>query len=399
MAFQLNDQQLDGIKKVIKWYFSETYRKSWFVVSGVAGSGKSTIVSIAIKMLGLPLQNVIFCTLTGKASLVLRIKGNPSNTIHKTFYSVFKTRNSFGFHLKKHIDSSIKLIVVDEAAMVSQPMIDDILSFGTPVLFLGDHNQLPPIFGPNRMMCLENADVRLTQAMRQSDSSGILTLANMAINGESITLGQYGASKVVRYSDIYDKMQDYDMILTYSNGTRRAVNQIVRQRLGRKSVYPEKGDKLICLANNYNYQIEYDDIPIYVINGLIGICQEDATISSDDSLELCNVNFVPDFLPAEKQYEFSLKCFMEIFEQYTKDVRKDAFIQALYDDSLDDETLGNIAMVDYGYGLTVHKSQGSEARNVLVLASDFKGPVDTYKKWLYTAITRGKESVTIAFDI
>lgn len=399
MAFQLNDQQLDGIKKVIKWYFSETYRKSWFVVSGVAGSGKSTIVSIAIKMLGLPLQNVIFCTLTGKASLVLRIKGNPSNTIHKTFYSVFKTRNSFGFHLKKHIDSSIKLIVVDEAAMVSQPMIDDILSFGTPVLFLGDHNQLPPIFGPNRMMCLENADVRLTQAMRQSDSSGILALANMAINGESITLGQYGASKVVRYSDIYDKMQDYDMILTYSNGTRRAVNQIVRQRLGRKSVYPEKGDKLICLANNYNYQIEYDDIPIYVINGLIGICQEDATISSDDSLELCNVNFVPDFLPAEKQYEFSLKCFMEIFEQYTKDVRKDAFIQALYDDSLDDETLGNIAMVDYGYGLTVHKSQGSEAKNVLVLASDFKGPVDTYKKWLYTAITRGKESVTIAFDI
>lgn len=350
-------------------------------------------------MLGIPSQNVIFCTLTGKASLVLRVKGNPSNTIHKTFYSVFKTRNSFGFHLKKHIDSSIKLIVVDEAAMVSQPMIEDILSFGTPVLFLGDHNQLPPIFGANKMMTLENADVRLTQAMRQSDSSGILTLANMAINGEPMNIGQYGASKVVRYNDIYDKMQDYDMILTYSNGTRRAVNQIVRQQLGRKSIYPEKGDKLICLANNYNYQIDYDDIPIYVINGLIGICQEDATISSEESLELCNVNFIPDFLPAEDKYKFNLKCFMEIFEQYAKDVRKDAFIQALYDDSLDDETLGNIAMVDYGYGLTVHKSQGSEAKNVLVLASDFKGPVDTYNKWLYTAITRGKESVTVAFDI
>lgn len=369
------------------------------MVSGVAGSGKSTIVSIAIKMLGIPLQNVIFCTLTGKASLVLRIKGNPSNTIHKTFYSVFKTKNSFGFHLKKHIDPTIKLIVVDEAAMVPQPMVEDILSFGTPVLFLGDHNQLPPIFGPNKIMVPGMCDTRLTQVMRQSDSSGILILANMAIQGLPIKLGQYNASKVVRYSDIYDKMHEYDMIITYSNGTRRVVNHLVRQQLGRKSIYPEKGDKLICLMNNYNYQIEYEDIPIYVINGLVGYAETPSKTIADGSLELCNFEFVPEFLPNEPQYRFNIKCFMEIFEQYSKDIRKEAFIQAMYDDSVDEEKLGSIAMVDYGYAITCHKSQGSEAKNVLVLASDFKGSQDTYNKWLYTAITRAKDSVTVAFDI
>lgn len=397
--FQLNDQQLDGIKKIIKWYFSETYRKNYFVCSGKAGSGKSTIVSIAIKMLGIPLQNVIFCTLTGKASLVLRIKGNPSNTIHKTFYSVFKTRNSFGFHLKKHIDPTIKLIVVDEAAMVPQPMVEDILSFGTPVLFLGDHNQLPPIFGSNKVMVPEACDVRLTKVMRQSDSSGILTLADMAIEGAQIPLGQYNASKVVRYSDIIDEMYKYDMIVTYSNATRRIVNQMVRNQLGRTSVYPEKGDKLLCLMNNYNYQLDYEDIPIYVINGLMGYTSEDSTIINDDNLELCNLKFTPDFLPKDEKYQFNVKCYMEIFEQYQKDIKKDAFIQALYDNTLDDEYLGNITMVDYGYASTCHKLQGSEAKNVLVLASDFKGPQDVYQKWLYTAITRAKESVTVAFDI
>ena len=136
--FKLNDQQLDAIKKLVKWYFCESIEKNVFTIFGIAGSGKSTVVNIAIKMLGLPLSDVIFCTLTGKASLVLRMKGNPSNTIHRTFYSTFKKGNSFLFSLKKKISSNIKLIVVDEVSMVTKKMLEDILSFGTPVLALGD---------------------------------------------------------------------------------------------------------------------------------------------------------------------------------------------------------------------------------------------------------------------
>jgi exodeoxyribonuclease-5 len=396
MAITLNTEQLESIRKMITWYYKDSYKKHWFVQVGGAGTGKSTIVSIAIKMLGIPMNNVIFCTLTGKASLVLRIKGNPSNTIHKTFYSVYKTRNSFGFHLKKHIDPTIKLIVVDEAAMVSQPMVEDILSFGTPTLFLGDSNQLPPIFGANKIMLPENADGRLTKPMRQSDSSGILDLAVKAINGEEIPFGQYKASKVVRLQDVIDDMYKYDMILTYSNATRRLVNRVVRNQLGFTSIYPQKGDKLLCLMNNYRYCIDYDDIPIYLINGLVGYAETDWNEIDYNGMSVGNFKFRPEFIENDC---FDVKCFMEIFEQYTKDIKKDPFISELYDENIDDESLGDIGMIDYGYGLTVHKSQGSEAKNVLVLASDFKGPPDVYNKWLYTAVTRAKESVTIAYDI
>ena len=124
--FTLNSQQLDAVKKCVKWYFTQSYEKHYFAIGGVAGSGKSTVVNIIIKMLGLSETDVIFCTLTGKASLVLRMKGNPSNTIHKTFYSVYKKGNSFLFSLKKRISSTIKLIVIDEVSMVTAKMLEDI---------------------------------------------------------------------------------------------------------------------------------------------------------------------------------------------------------------------------------------------------------------------------------
>ena len=49
--FTLNNQQLDAVKKCVKWYFTQSYEKHYFAIGGVAGSGKSTVVNIIIKML------------------------------------------------------------------------------------------------------------------------------------------------------------------------------------------------------------------------------------------------------------------------------------------------------------------------------------------------------------
>lgn len=124
-------------------------------------------------MLGLTNNDVVFATLTSKASLVLRLKGNPSNTIHKTFYSVYKSGKTFRFNLKRRINDNIRLIVIDEVSMVNINMLNDILSFGVPVIALGDCGQLSPIFGGN-IFDIRKPDVFLTMVMRQSDESGIL---------------------------------------------------------------------------------------------------------------------------------------------------------------------------------------------------------------------------------
>lgn len=399
--FQLNNQQLDAVKSCVKWYFTQCFDKIYFAIGGIAGSGKSTVVSIIIKMLGLSNNDVIFCTLTGKASLVLRMKGNPSNTIHKTFYSVFKKGNSFLFSLKKRIPSTIKLIVVDEVSMVTAKMLEDILSFRVPTICLGDSGQLPAVGATNFIM--ENPqkywDVFLTIAMRQDDTTGVLDLACLARNNQLPEYGKYKNSLVCHLSDVEENLHKYDMVVCYSNAMRRKLNMVIRYKLGfSDSVYPKKGEKIVCLMNNYNYGMEYEDIPIYIVNGMIGICNKDTELEQYGDMEVCNLNFTPDFLVDKNtagNLNFDTKCFAEIFEQYTKDVEKQAFIEELCDNSIDDEKLGNVCMIDFGYAATVHKMQGSEANNVLVIVEQ-NIPSNIYFRWLYTGITRAKQSVTVA---
>lgn len=390
-----NTQQLDAIQKCIKWFFTDSYKQNLFVIGGLAGCGKSTVVKVIIRMLGLTNNDVIFATLTSKASLVLRLKGNPSNTIHKTFYSVYKKGKTFRFNLKKHINNDIRLIVIDEVSMVNLNMLNDILSFGVPVIALGDYGQLSPIFGGN-IFDIRKPDVFLTMVMRQSDESGILDLATKARNGEAIPLGQYKASEVTTIEKIWDKISTFDLVLCYSNKTRRLYNSIIRKQRNFTSIYPQKGEKVLCLVNNYNYEIEYDDIPIYLNNGLMGYIQEDCYITNETGeIDTCRMKFIPEFISdTDKSHTFEIDCFKEVFDQYQIDITKEAFIEQMMDEDFDEDILGNIGMMDFGYCLTVHKSQGSEADNVLVL-NDFKGSQDNYNKWLYTAITRAKKSVTI----
>lgn len=396
----LNDQQLDAVKKCVQWYFTDSVYKPYFTIFGLAGTGKSTVLSIIIKMLGLNNQDVIFCTLTGKAALVLRMKGNPANTVHKTFYSVFKTRTSFGFNLKKHIQPNIKLIVIDEVSMITEKMLQDILSFGIPTICLGDWFQLPCLGKLNFLIAEPEkySDVFLSKPMRQDDSSGILQLASIVRNSQQLEYGTYNASKVVHFEEIGEKILDYDIVLCFSNAMRRKLNLYIRQLKGYTSIYPVKGERIMCLMNNYNYMIDYQDIPIYIINGMFGIVNEDSKIIEYNDLELIDLNFTPDFL-TDKNSDNNLilnpKCFCQIFEQYQKNPNKEAFIEELYNENIDDDTLGDICMIDYGYAASVHKYQGSEADNVLLVVED-RIPSHIYFRWLYTGITRAKKSITVA---
>lgn len=352
-------------------------------------------------MLEIPMENVIFATLTAKASLVLRLKGNPSNTIHKTFYTVYKGKKSFLFSLKKKISSNIQLIVIDEASMVNQKMIDDISSFGVPIILLLDPGQLEPIFGSN-IYCMypeKYLDVFLTQVMRQDDTSGVLDLAMRGRNGLPLELGPCKASLVTTFDKVVDKLYTYDIVLCYSNKNRRILNSLIREQLGYKSKYPVAGEKILCMMNNYSYEIEYDDVPIYIINGLMGYVQEDSKLTKKKEMDLLNIKFRPYFLMNETSSEndFNVNCFKEPFEQYEIDPSKEAFIESLYSDKVESEDLEDVCMIDYGYAFTVHKSQGSEYDNPLVVV-DIKGKSpDFYNKWIYSAITRAKKSVTVAF--
>ncbi|OGC64717.1 hypothetical protein A2326_01610 [candidate division WWE3 bacterium RIFOXYB2_FULL_41_6] len=51
-------------------------------------------------------------------------------------------------------------------------------------------------------------------------------------------------------------------------------------------------------------------------------------------------------------------------------------------------------LFDFGYALTVHKAQGSQAKKVILFEERFSKMDDsTWKKWLYTGVTRAQEEL------
>lgn len=387
--FKLTDQQRDAIVKACSWYFDTTYnKKNYFIISGYAGTGKSTIVNTLIKVLGLASYNVLFAAFTGKAALILRIKGNQANTIHKSFYNIFYSETgNYYFHLKKSLPSTIKLIVIDECSMINDKMISDILSFNLPTIFLGDIGQLPPVIGVNSLLRdIKNIDVQLTQVLRQNDTSGILDLATMTRNGEKLIPGVYKKCRVLHLKDI-DDISKYDIILCWRNTTRKLFNQAVRKTKNIDSIYPLKGEKVIGLKNNYFHEIEYHGIPIFPVNGLPSTVLHDA--KQDKKTKNIILNYRPDFIdksgPAFKTF-----CHHEYFDIYNYDIEKDPYIRKGEDED-------DIVHLDFGYALTCARSQGSEYKRVLLL-DEYIGPKEIHDKFLYTGITRAMNNVDIVLD-
>jgi exodeoxyribonuclease-5 len=382
----LNKGQKEAIKRAIEWYYGDV-DNSYMVISGAAGTGKSSTVKYLVEILDLKVYEVLFVAMTGKASLVLRRKGNIAYTVHKAFYNVYKTPNGkFGFKLKNSLPSIIKLVVVDECSMLNDKMVEDILSLNKKTIFLGDPYQLPPIFGQNtKLINPRDIDYELTDIMRQENDSKILTLANMAKNGEFIKVGKYGNCNVIFMKDL-KKIEKYDVILTYRNETRRKFNSVVRKIKKINSIYPIKGEKLVGLKNNYYHQLDFEDISIFPTNGLTCIALNNAKIHDKTTFRL---KYIPDFFNNDSKY-FDTLCKRHYFDAYSTNT-------VIKDENSEKNDENEIVDLDFSYALSIHRSQGSEYNKVLIIDDMVGISKDLYRKALYTAITRSITSIDLVY--
>ena len=189
----LNDQQEKIKNEAINWYFNSS--EQLFEISGPAGSGKSILIAEILKSLHLSPNQYYAMAPVGAATLVMRKKQFPyARTIHSTLYECIEVPDQidtlaakFGakgikkkYVLRKFIDPNIRLFFIDEAYMVPDYMVKDIMSFGIKVIVCGDSQQLPPIGGEPAFLTGPNVHY-LTQIMRQSANNPIVYLANRAI--------------------------------------------------------------------------------------------------------------------------------------------------------------------------------------------------------------------------
>ena len=336
-----------------------------FRLFGYAGTGKTTLARhIAEGVEG----EVAFGAYTGKAALVLRSKGcSEASTIHSMIYrSRESDEGGPSFVLNRQsAGAKADLIVIDECSMVDEELGRDLLSFGRPVLVLGDPAQLPPVKGGGFFTEAE-PDVMLTEVHRQARDNPIVRMSMTIREGGRLERGAFDKSRVISRRDIdAEAVMGADQILVGLNRTRRLYNGRIRELNGLRDPLPAAGEKLVCLRNDKTKGL---------LNGGTWTIQALRGIRND----YLRMDVLPDDESRRRPAEVAVhKAFFEGTEEEVPFVlRKES----------DEFT--------YGYALTVHKAQGSQWDD-LVLFDESYAFREHRSRWLYTALTRAAEKITI----
>ena len=368
-------QQDEALKAVAKWL--KEGKKPVFRLFGYAGTGKTTLARHFAEHVD---GEVLFAAFTGKAAQVLRSRGaSNAKTIHSLIYrprgeehvedeATGKTSVSPMFAINRQSPlAKAALIVIDECSMVDEQLGRDLMSFGTPILVLGDPGQLPPVSGGG-FFTEQEPDYLLTDIHRQARDNPIIKLAMDIREGKEIMYGDYGTARVISKNEVnQDLVLDADQVLVGTNRTRRRYNARLRELAGFEGPLPRAGDKLVCLRNDPGKGL---------LNGSLWTV---SSASGQASKPFVNLLVKPEEGDSDRG-SAKLKLLKQAFEEPGADIPWGT--KRKYDD------------FDYGYALTVHKAQGSQWDDV-VLFDESWAFKDTRERWLYTAITRAAKTLTV----
>lgn len=400
---QLSEEQNIVVDAILGNFQGTYYNDPCTTIGGYAGTGKTTLLCELRNQIHKinPRIGVAFITFTGKASSVLNEKltsgkylypGDFIGTIHKLLYFPV-TR--FDVRLNRQIivewrkkdpsEIGYDILIIDEASMVGENIWNDLVSLGIPIIAIGDHGQLPPVGSDFNL--LKNPNFKLTEIHRQALTSPIIQLSILARQQGHIPINKFFSKDVFKLTwrdplcrKIWEErvVFDHDLaVLCAFNKTRCKLNDMIRDKLGYLHKTPYPGEHIVCLKNNHD---------IKIMNGqifkVLWVMPEDYGLS----------RFTVEYSDEIYECLSSLSCFgKEEYEAYNYDKSLKKF--AL------ERGFNSIDYFDYGYAMSVHKSQGSEWERVIVFEQRTKRWDDTYyARWLYTAITRAKTKLFIITD-
>ncbi|MCY0094372.1 ATP-dependent DNA helicase [Hoeflea ulvae] len=372
---KFSPQQDEALKAVSRWL--KDGRTPIFRLFGYAGTGKTTLAKYFADNVD---GEVLFAAFTGKAAQVLRARGaKNARTIHSLIYrpkgeeevsdeETGRTTVSPLFSINRQSPlAQAALIIIDECSMVDEALGRDLMSFGTPILVLGDPGQLPPISGGGYFTEHE-PDILLTEIHRQARDNPIIDLAMQVREGREIMHGDYGAAQVIGKNDVdRDMVLEADQVLVGTNRTRRRYNMRLRELKGFDQVFPQAGDKLVCLRNDPSKAL------------LNGSLWQVMTASKETVKPGINLMIRPEDDDMDRGAA-KIKLLKSAFDD--PDLEVPWQTKKRYDD------------FDYGYALTVHKAQGSQWNSVVLFDESYAFR-ESRERWLYTAITRAAERLVI----
>ncbi len=369
-----DDVQKEAIKKA--------FLKNILIITGGPGTGKTTIIKSIVELYK-ELYNRKYIDLedeiallapTGRASKrIMEATLCKASTIHR-FLKWNKDTNKF--QVNEYAKSNVKMVIIDEFSMVDTLLFDSLLKglkYDTKIILVGDANQLPSVSPGEVLKDLIESNVfeiiELKKLYRQMNDSNIINLAYDVNMGE------------IDYS-IFNKGEDLHFYKSDSNDLK---------------------DKLTTLMKDFK-NIDYHDFqimaPMYkTLNGInnLNILMQDLfnpKSSNKNEIVIYDVLYrVGDKvlqlmnMPDDNIYNGDIGIILEI-DNIKKEVTVD------FDSNIVTFNKSTFMNFTLGYVISIHKSQGSEFKTVIIPMLKEYGRM-LYRKLIYTGITRSKQELIL----
>ncbi len=363
-----------------------------FILTGAAGSGKTTIMKELIdRAENAGLKTVVAAPTGRAASRIEEVSGVPASTIHRLLEYEYDEDDSILYFNKNEADPlDADVIFIDEASMIDAQLFYSLLKAirgGANLILVGDPNQLPPVGPGNPFADIMKSGVfnvkRLRGIHRQSGEGHILKNAYSILSGGEFTYNQkdgdffhfaeYGSERAInRIVELvssriprvfgYEPLESICVISPIKSGALGVenLNRVLQKALNPLAghLYFNKyapGDKVMQIKNNYNIEwtnFDTGEDGLGVFNGEIGF------------VEMASTDFITVKFLDGKVIEYRGLAVSEL---------------------------------ELAYAMTVHKAQGNEF-DVVVFPSFFVPPVMRSKNLMYTAVTRAKKLFVLVGD-
>ena len=389
-SIKLSEIQIDAIKSCFEENIS--------IITGGPGTGKTTIINTISKIFIENGYNISLCAPTGRAAKRIeettRIE---AKTIHRMLGYIPSSYDDIG-HFEYNEDNPLDtdVIIIDEMSMVDLVLFEKLLrgiKDNTKLIIVGDVDQLPSVGAGNVLKDLINSNkikyTKLIDIFRQSENSNIIVNAHKINNGQEPILNE-------KNSDFFFLNTDVPSI------TRNIVVDLISRRLPKAYGYDYSKDIQILTQSRKGI------CGVFELNKLLQDILNPKTEASDEILvgnKLFRVN--DKVMQTKNNYNLS---FIddegeENFGVYNGDMGHIIFIDKssnkltveMDDKRLIEYSLEDLDNLELAYAITIHKSQGSEFKSVIIPMFDGYKLLQT-RNLLYTAITRAKENIVIVGD-
>lgn len=443
MTFTWNKDQQKARDAIMQ--FVDARPNDSFVMAGLAGTGKTTLVCDILAELKSNGVRVAVIAPTGKAATVLNSKQQyfKAMTIHRLLYKrpndalsdiidriealvpsieyalangldaskqqaevsalkvkleeQYRGQNKLSFFPRDpaEVAQEFDVVFVDEASMVGPDLVADIGALQLPTVYLGDPNQLFPVGQDRFSVRLDKPNVRLEEIMRQTSGSPVLTLSREILKARGLPRNRCGVpcTSSTNPLPMLEKMGAGTQFIAYRNETRRTINRHLRNEIigdRRDSEYPflpVEGEQLMIDANEPDKGLMKGDLVTveriidYKPDGRRGDFLFSAIVTDRIGVKQALRLHANDLMLSEN-HKMGISDNRGQRSDYENDHYR--YCAGAYYDG---------CKVMFPYAITCHKAQGSEWDSVVLFNDPHPKSACQY---LYTGVTRARTNLMLA---